>query len=407
MTIIGLLDFHNNPLQNTDIIFDMEKKPAVIMGLLTYILYGKQEGFVNFVIAKYPSPHDKLITIPSDVYFYSDIIHVIDVESYTHLYVIGGHTIYEWFASRRLFDEIYFVREPDELALINKYFPQVLEIEPNIDHYVFHNKEEMKVADLFKRVLMSPLTDNRLMPAYVLYSQQLDFELNGKLPLSSMRRQYFKGIFHELMWMINGRTDLEYLHSRNVHVWDANVATPQIGANVPSNDIGKTYGYQWRNFGGRFDQLKYIIDEINTNPHSRRLVMSAWCPPDIFESSVLPPCGMMYVFSVDRGELRLHVFQRSSDMALALNWNIVSASLLAYLVAKTCGLVAKSLSMTFVNLHIYKCHESAVRTMLEREILSYPNIEVLNKCKIEEYRLDDILVYNYHPHPHIKLEMLA
>ena len=276
--------------------------------------------------------------------------------------------------------------------------------------YSFTVDEGREFQNLLKELTLAPLCPNRTKFAtHVLCNRHLTFDLQGGvLPVTTLRRQWIYGIFWELMWFLNGRTDLEYLWDKNIHIWDKNYEKAKLQLKLSENDVGKIYGYQWRNFGGSFDQIKYITNELKTNPNSRRIMISGWCPPQIFDDACLPPCHVSYNFNVVGKKLYCQILQRSSDVALALSWNIVSGALLTHMLANTCDLEAAGLSITIANAHIYENHIPAVREMLQRNPRQFPRISFNTKrTDIWDYVYDDLVIYNYDPYPNLYIGEMA
>jgi thymidylate synthase len=240
---------------------------------------------------------------------------------------------------------------------------------------------EYQFVRLIQKIMNSPDASNRTnVWTRTVCNQFLQFDLSGnKLPVTRLRKQYLRGIFNELMWFISGRTDLQYLHDRNLRIWDGNTATSGT-----EGFVGPIYGHQWRNFGAPYnpeartiplptgtsnpeasgrDQLAYIIRELRENPSSRRIMLSSWCPPDIF-TACLPPCHVSYNFNVIGKKLYCHITQRSSDVILALNWNVVSGAMLTHMLARIAGLEATEISIAIANAHIYEIHNQVAYEML-------------------------------------------
>ncbi len=453
--------------------------PAVIMGYCTYKSLGYKllSNRLNIILSRCDDipltnglHRDEIIkslngTCGMHCQSISEALEFVNKCGITHLYVIGGSSVYSWFSNYLLYDDFYIthiggdfkcnikiddtvnhIAENYKVCHTNKLFnnfsskytmdhkditgkPHASELKVT-SYYKDNLKEETAFKTLIENIMKKPLADNRtIYRTRSLMNQHLRFSLRGNvLPASTLRRQWIKGIFTELMWFIKGRTDLEYLHDRGVHIWDANCtadALSKTGANIPENSVGAIYGHQWRNFGAQwapndndttsvncgFDQLMYVINMLKTEPTSRRIMISGWCPPDIFNNACLPPCHVSYNFNVEiiNGEKRLycHMLQRSSDVALALSWNIISASLLVHLIARVTDLVPEELSITIANAHIYENHEDGVYELLKRDPRSNPRIYIKNKRPIEEYVFEDLLIMNYTPHPHIKMGDMA
>ena len=253
------------------------------------------------------------------------------------------------------------------------------------------------------------------------FGYQMRFDLTKGFPLLTTKKVHFKSIAHELLWFISGDTNIKYLVENNVRIWNEwpyenykkskeyegetqeqfiekikndNIFAKKYG------DLGPVYGRQWRDFYG-FDQLKIIIDQIKTNPDSRRLIVSAWNPPQI-KDMALPPCHMMYQFYVSDNKLSLQMYQRSADAFLGVPFNIASYALLLTLVAKVCDLEPYELVHTVGDAHIYLNHLDQVNLQLSREPKTLPKLIVADKKNIEDFTYEDLKIVNYNPHPTIK-----
>jgi thymidylate synthase len=247
------------------------------------------------------------------------------------------------------------------------------------------------------------------------------FDLTKGFPLLTTKKVHFKSIVHELLWFIQGDTNIKYLVDNNVRIWnewpyqnftkssDFNGETQdEFIEKIKKDDnfarkhgnLGPVYGEQWRNFEG-FDQLKNIINEIKANPNSRRLIVSAWNPPRI-KDMALPPCHMMFQFYVFDNYLSLQMYQRSADAFLGVPFNIASYALLLSLVAKVTNLIPYELVHTVGDAHIYKNHLSQVSEQLSREPRPLPKLLLSDKKNIEDFTYEDISLVDYNPHPTIK-----
>ncbi|MDD3130043.1 MAG: thymidylate synthase [Candidatus Izemoplasmatales bacterium] len=253
------------------------------------------------------------------------------------------------------------------------------------------------------------------------FGYQMRFDLNDGFPLLTTKKVHFKSIVHELLWFISGNTNIKYLVDNNVRIWnewpyrnftltkdfrgesqDEFVQRVKDDENFAAKhgNLGPVYGKQWRDFNG-FDQLKNIIDQIKNNPDSRRLIVSAWNPPQI-KDMALPPCHMMFQFYVSNGKLSLQMYQRSADAFLGVPFNIASYALLLVLVAKVCNLKPHEFVHTVGDAHIYKNHLEQVKLQLSREPKSLPKIIINNRENIEDFVYEDIKLVDYNPHPIIK-----
>jgi thymidylate synthase len=250
---------------------------------------------------------------------------------------------------------------------------------------------------------------------------QMRFDLTKGFPLLTTKKVHFKSIVHELLWFISGDTNIKYLVDNNVRIWnewpyknfqktsDYNGETMSEFVEKIKEDnlfakkhgnLGPVYGKQWRNFNG-YDQLMNIIEQIKTNPQSRRLIVSSWNPPEL-ASMALPPCHMMFQFYVFDNKLSLQMYQRSADAFLGVPFNIASYALLLMMVAKVCNLVPYELVHTIGDAHIYLNHLEQVNTQLAREPRALPRLVLADKKNIEDFRYEDIVLTDYLPHSSIK-----
>ena len=227
------------------------------------------------------------------------------------------------------------------------------------------------------------------------FGPQLYFHNIGEnFPLLTTKKVFLKGIIHELLWFIRGDTNIKYLQDNDVHIWSAWADD--------NGDLGPVYGKQWRNFNG-VDQLQDVIDQIKTNPDSRRLIVSAWNPVDV-PNMALPPCHTMFQFYVSNGKLSCKLYQRSADMFLGVPFNIASYALLTIMVAKVCGLEADTFIWTAADAHVYLNHEEQVNEQLSRVPSDIkPYLEVLShRDRLEDFVYEDFALHNYYPLSTIK-----
>ncbi|MEC4116775.1 thymidylate synthase [Myroides phaeus] len=241
-----------------------------------------------------------------------------------------------------------------------------------------------------------------------IFGHQMRFDLSEGFPLVTTKKVHLKSIIYELLWFLNGDTNIKYLKDNGVRIWDE-------WANE-NGDLGPVYGYQWRNWNGEgIDQIKEVIDTLKTNPNSRRIMVSAWNPsvlPDTsvsFEENVangkaaLPPCHSFFQFYVAEGKLSCQLYQRSADVFLGVPFNIASYALLTMMVAQVCDLEVGDFVHTFGDVHIYNNHIEQVNLQLSREPMALPKM-VLNKDvkDIFSFTYEDFTLEDYNPHPAIK-----
>ena len=245
-----------------------------------------------------------------------------------------------------------------------------------------------------------------------IFGHQMVFDLQKGFPLVTVKKTWWKGIVHELLWMISGSTNIKYLTDNNDHIWDEWADE--------NGELGPVYGKQWREWVAlnsapvfksksitiEIDQLKEVVEQIKSNPNSRRHIVTAWNPGEVDEMK-LPPCHMFYQFYVADGELSCQMYQRSADVFLGVPFNIASYALLTSLVAATCGLKPGKLVHTLGDAHIYNNHMDQVKEMLKRQHQCYilPTVSINAKSDIDLYTYEDIELLNYKHHPAIKAEV--
>lgn len=241
-----------------------------------------------------------------------------------------------------------------------------------------------------------------------IFGHQMRFDLSEGFPLVTTKKVHLKSIVYELLWFLNGDTNIKYLSENGVRIWDEWADE--------NGDLGPVYGYQWRNWNGEgIDQIKEVIDTLKNNPDSRRIMVSAWNPsvmPDTTVSfaenvangkAALPPCHSFFQFYVADGKLSCQLYQRSADVFLGVPFNIASYALLTMMVAQVCNLEVGDFIHTFGDVHIYNNHIEQVTLQLSREPKPLPKM-VLNKevKDIFSFTYEDFTLENYDPHPAIR-----
>ncbi len=230
------------------------------------------------------------------------------------------------------------------------------------------------------------------------FGYQMRFDLEQGFPLLTSKKVHLKSIIHELLWFLQGSTNIKYLKDNGVRIWDE-------WADENGN-LGPVYGYQWRNWpkpdGTHIDQIAQVVAMIKSNPDSRRLIVSAWNVADV-DQMKLPPCHAFFQFYVADGKLSCQLYQRSADIFLGVPFNIASYALLTMMVAQVCGLKLGDFVHTLGDAHIYLNHLEQTREQLSRAPRSLPamriNPEVMD---IFGFKFDDFTLENYDPHPAIK-----
>ena len=254
--------------------------------------------------------------------------------------------------------------------------------------------------DLLRRILDEGVVKNDRTGTGTksVFGHQMRFDLSQGFPLVTTKKLHLKSIIYELLWFLRGDTNLKYLHDHGVSIWDE-WADEQ-------GDLGHIYGYQWRSWpdyqGGHIDQIREVVDQIQQNPDSRRLIVSAWNVADLRKMN-LPPCHLLFQFYVADGRLSLQLYQRSADTFLGVPFNIASYALLLTMVAQVCGLQPGEFVHTTGDTHLYLNHLDQARLQLTREPRPLPRLVVNPDVKnLFDFRFEDFAIENYDPWPHIK-----
>lgn len=243
------------------------------------------------------------------------------------------------------------------------------------------------------------------------FGYQMRFDLSTGFPMVTTKKLHLKSIIYELLWFIKGDTNIQYLTDNGVRIW--NEWADENG------DLGPVYGAQWRNWNGDgIDQLSQVINQIKTNPNSRRLMVSAWNPsvmPDTTVSfaenvangkAALPPCHAFFQFYVADGKLSCQLYQRSADVFLGVPFNIASYALLTMMVAQVCDLEYGEFIHSFGDVHLYNNHFEQAELQLSRDPKPLPQMKINPAIKdIFEFKFEDFELVNYEHHPHIKGEV--
>ena len=230
------------------------------------------------------------------------------------------------------------------------------------------------------------------------FGYQMRFNLQDGFPMVTTKKLHLKSIVHELLWFLNGDTNVRYLQDNGVRIW--NEWADENG------DLGPVYGKQWRAWptpgGDTVDQITHVINEIKTNPDSRRLIVNAWNVGQLSEMA-LTPCHALFQFYVANNRLSCQLYQRSADSFLGVPFNIASYALLTYMVAQQCGLEVGDFVWTGGDCHIYSNHVEQIQEQLIRKPFALPQLEIKRKpASIFDYQFDDFEIKNYEAHPHIK-----
>lgn len=284
----------------------------------------------------------------------------------------------------------------------------------------YHNsKNEQAYLDLLQHVMTNGTEKGDRTGTGTLshFGAQLRFDLADGFPLLTTKKVHFKSIVYELFWFLSGSTHVDYLQENNVRIWNEWATADQTARfNRPAGDLGPIYGHQWRNYGATkredgsydndgVDQITDVIEQIKTNPNSRRLIVSGWNPKEA-EQVALPPCHTLFQFFVADNKLSCQLYQRSADLFLGVPFNIASYALLTHMVAQVCGLEVGEFVWTGGDCHIYQNHREQVELQLTRSLYELPTLTLNPDIKnIFAFTFDDISVEGYESHPAIKAKV--
>ena len=236
---------------------------------------------------------------------------------------------------------------------------------------------------------------------YSVFGYQMRYDLSKGFPALTTKKLHLRSIIYELLWFLKGDTNIQYLHDNRVTIWDE-------WADVNGN-LGPVYGKQWRAWecadGKVIDQISTLIEQIKTNPNSRRLIVSAWNVADI-EKMKLPPCHVLFQFYVNGDELSCQLYQRSADVFLGIPFNIASYALLLMMIAQVCQLKPKEFIHTLGDAHLYANHVEQAKLQLSRTPKPLPVMKINPEVSsIFNFSFEDFTLIDYNPDPHIKAEV--
>ena len=249
------------------------------------------------------------------------------------------------------------------------------------------------------------------------FGHQMRFDLNQGFPIVTTKRVHFRSVAIELLWFLRGDTNVQYLQDNKVSIWNEWSTAEQTSRfGRPVGELGPVYGHQWRNFGATkntdgsynndgFDQIEWLVNEIKTNPNSRRLIVSGWNPTEANQVA-LPPCHTLFQFFVQNGKLSCQLYQRSADIFLGVPFNIASYALLTHMVAQVCGLGLGDFIWTGGDCHLYSNHIKQAELQLSREPLPLPKLR-LNPAidNLFDFSFDDMELIDYQHHAAIKADV--
>jgi dihydrofolate reductase/thymidylate synthase len=422
---------------------------VIIMGRKTLESIGNKplKNRINIVLSKTTEEKEQ---VPGVLYF-NNPLDCIDhcyktyiKDNIMKVFVIGGAEIYMLFYRLNAIKDILATELPDNYSCDVK-FPLwfVIQQKPiniiktfeyqddtpssnvaTVVHKYIINQEEYKMLNLMREILDKgrQSSDRTGTGTLSLFGKQLEFSLeNNRFPLMTTRKMFFRGIFEELMLYLRGQTDNNILVKKGINVWTPNTTREFLDSrglnHLPVGDMGHSYGFSFRHFGAEyvdcktdytgkgFDQLAYVIDEIKTNPSSRRMIISLWEPNTMYKSA-LPPCLYNYQFYCDGEYLTCMMTQRSSDFALAGGWNVATGALLTILIANVCGMKPEKLIWNIGDVHLYNNVIAGIEEQIKRQPNLYPALYIVNnKEKIEDFEFADLRLVGYNPQPTIELPM--
>lgn len=406
-------------------------KNAVIMGYKTWCsLQRPLRSRLNIVITKTSAHIDSINHLNNDqIRCLNNLDEVYNLDSTYRYWIIGGATIFSWFMDRGLISEIYHTRVRGEYKCDTFYqLPKsvikgkkdwlsediIKHTEYEVKLYTFQNRMELALLNLISNILKhgESCYDRTKIGTVRTFGERLEFSLeNNTFPLLTSRRQPFKTILAELLWVLQGETNAEILSRQGIKIWDkyAFGARPEnLEINVPQGELGATYGWQLRRFGAKWgtdergtDQLAEVIRLLKEEPNSRRIIISLWNPKDL-RKTVLPPCLMFYQFFVHDGKLSCQFMNRSSDIAVAGGWNISFASLLTIILANHVGLIPDRLIWITGDTHIYLNNVSAARQAItDRHLSIFPKLRMKRSTRtiddLEKLDTNAFNLFNYKP----------
>ena len=253
--------------------------------------------------------------------------------------------------------------------------------------------------DLMRLVLERgvPKADRTGTGTLSVFGHQMRFDLDDGFPLLTTKKLHLRSIIHELLWFLQGSTNIRYLKENGVRIWDD--WADEHG------ELGPVYRYQWRSWptpdGGHIDQIAELLEQIRHTPDSRRLIVSAWNVADVPRMR-LPPCHLLFQFYVAEGRLSCQLYQRSADLFLGVPFNIASYALLTMMVAQSTGLRPGEFIHTFGDVHLYRNHLDQARLQLERDCRPLPQMRINPAVdSLFAFRFEDFQLEGYDPHPHI------
>lgn len=425
-------------------------KNAVIMGRKTWESipekYRPFKNRFNIVLTRDVGKHTCNNSSMESVMFMSSLQNALNYlynrDDFEDIFVIGGSQIYKEALEHSDLNKIYITKintiyencdcvfptyknNPYLVKVSASKYLKFPDTSPSIiyQHLVYSVHPEYQYLNLVKDIIDNgAVRDDRTGTGVLsLFGKKMEFDLKHHFPLLTTKRVFWRAVVEELLFFIRGQTDANILSNLNITIWDGNTSREFLDQRgleeYDVGDMGPMYGWNWRHWGAGYwgckhnykgqgiDQLIRAINEIKTNPTSRRILISAW-NPSVLKAGVLPPCHVMFQFYVQNNYLSCQLYQRSGDMGLGIPFNIASYSLLTYMMAQVCGLKPGKFIHVIGDAHVYKTHIEPLKIQLQREPWKFPTLELNSEIKnIENFEKEDIKLMNYKSHPFIKMQM--
>jgi thymidylate synthase len=405
-------------------------KNAVIMGKNTFasMCHTPLKDRVNIIVSKTMSTQG---IFPDNIIIANRLNSAINKAKEAgckNVFVIGGITLIEEAFKHPELEQIFITTinneyESKDYVKFNYNLPDNMYLRDIIklgnNHYVkIYSKEkiitdESNYIDLVKDVLVNGESrdDRTGVGTISVFGRQFTMDISNSFPLLTTKRVFWRGVAEELLFFISGKTDTKILEAKGVNIWKGNTSREFLDKrglkHLEEGEYGKSYGYQWRHFGDKVDQLQELIDGIKKDPYSRRHYMTAWNPLEL-DNIPLPACHLSCQFYVSpkNNKLSCQVYMRSCDIFLGLPFNIASYALLTYMICHLTNLQPDKLSFCLGDSHIYKNHIEQCKEMIDRDLKPLPTLKIKREVKdIDDFKFEDFEIIGYNPHPTIKAEM--
>lgn len=403
---------------------------AVIMGKGTFssMCHNPLKDRYNIVVSKSMT---NMCIYPDNIKICSNLTEAIlkaKERKCKHIFIIGGISLIEESLKLPELEKIIITTidntyTADNCIKFNYKIPDNFVIDNMVSlgkrHYVkIYAKEkivtdEKKYIDLVNDVLVNGESrdDRTGVGTISVFGRHFTIDISNSFPLLTTKRVFWRGVAEELLFFISGKTDTKILEDKGVNIWKGNTSREFLDkrglTNLQEGEYGKSYGYQWRHFGDKVDQLQELIDGIKKDPYSRRHYMTAWNPLEL-NNIPLVACHLSCQFYVsnDNKKLSCQVYMRSCDIGLGLPFNIGSYALLTYMIGHLTNLKPDKLSFCLGDAHIYKNHIEQMKDLITRDLRQFPTLKIKREIKdIDDFKFEDFEIIGYNPHPVIKMEM--